>query len=252
MFVEGRLLMKSSSRDALFWNARYKVIGEAYTPCGIGTLAEKTVHKVLKFYIEPDEKNHEVNYLGYVADIMNSDGIYEIQTRSAERLIPKLERFLKDTKVTVVFPVIVQKYIRRLDKSTGEISEPRKSPKKESAYTALGEVYKIRRFLGNPNLKIMLVFLEADEYKIIGGSPKGFRASDKIPTVILGQMRLDSKSDFSVLVPEGLGEQFLASDFAKAAKIQKKHIFCVMNVLSSLGVISRVGKKGNAYVYVLQ
>jgi hypothetical protein len=38
---------------------------------GIGTLAEKTVHAVLKHYLVPKEQCHEIKCNGYVADIMH-------------------------------------------------------------------------------------------------------------------------------------------------------------------------------------
>lgn len=48
---------------------------------GIGTLGEKTLHSVLKYYFEPDASRHEVKVGGFVADILTEDGI--IETRRA-------------------------------------------------------------------------------------------------------------------------------------------------------------------------
>ena len=107
---------------------------------GIGTLAEKTLHLVLKNYIDPREVNHEVKVGRKVADIKSGDFITEIQTRNFNLLRPKLTEFLKDYKVTVVFPVAKEKYIYWIDPNSGEVSEPRKSPKKGSALDIFPEL----------------------------------------------------------------------------------------------------------------
>ena len=49
---------------------------------GIGMLGEKSLHSALKYYYEPDETKHEIAFEGFFADIMNEDGITEIQTGS--------------------------------------------------------------------------------------------------------------------------------------------------------------------------
>ena len=82
---------------------------------GIGTYGEKLLHRTLKYYFEPNSDFHEVAFNGSVADIKNGEGIIEIQTRSFEKLVPKLERFLCCSHVTVVYPIIERKRICRMD-----------------------------------------------------------------------------------------------------------------------------------------
>ena len=48
----------------------------------IGTYMERTLHSALKNYYEPDPEKQEKRFLGYVADIVNENGITEIQTRN--------------------------------------------------------------------------------------------------------------------------------------------------------------------------
>ena len=73
---------------------RALALANAPTPTCIGTLSERVTHRVLKYYFEPDPNFHEVKYLGSVADIKNSDGIIEIQTKGLDRLRGKLHKFL--------------------------------------------------------------------------------------------------------------------------------------------------------------
>ena len=236
--------------EAAFISARSKVLGEvsALSASGIGTLAEKTLHRTLKLAREPDEAYHEIEFLGSIADIKREGPIYEIQTHSAERLVPKLQKFLKEASVTVVLPVIERRIIRRLNKATGEISPPKVSPKHESVYTAIGEIYKLRRFLTDGGLSVKLVFLEAEEYRLVGAK-RGKRKLDVLPTRLLSVMELSTKRDYLNAVgciPDG---EFTASTLAAQNKCPRRLSSALAGVLHSVGVIDRVGKDKNAYVY---
>ena len=78
---------------------------------GIGTLGEKSLHLTLKYYFAPDPDSHEQTVGGFIADVVTEDGIYEIQTRGLSRLKPKLDAFLPCCPVTVVHPVVTEKYL---------------------------------------------------------------------------------------------------------------------------------------------
>ena len=112
-----------------FRRAKLRVLAEEVKTDGVGGLSEKAIHKILKLTFEPNTDFHEVKFLGSVADIKNGEGIIEIQTKDLFRLESKLEKFLAVSPVTVVIPLIREKYIRWIDTETGEITEPRKSPR---------------------------------------------------------------------------------------------------------------------------
>ena len=122
----------SCSNDERFLAACDRIIHTEHIENGIGTLSEKTVHSVLKNYLEPDTTYHEIKTGRYVADIRTPDGIYEIQTRQFNKLRNKLEAFLPEYSVTVVYPIPHIKYLRWIDGQTGEITPARKSPKKRT------------------------------------------------------------------------------------------------------------------------
>ena len=77
-----------------FSEACEKVINIERAKGGIGTLGEKTLHAILKHYLEPVTENHEIRIGTFVADIANEDGVIEIQTANFNKLRTKLERFL--------------------------------------------------------------------------------------------------------------------------------------------------------------
>lgn len=236
-----------------FQLAREKIVGKAREKNGIGTLSEKTVHAVLKAYYAPDVSAQEVPVAGCVADICTGTEIVEIQTRGFYRLRPKLERFLPLCPVTVVYPIPLQKTVYWVDPKTGEISGGRKSPQKGSPYLAFRELYRIKPFLTDPNLRIRLVFLNMEEYKLLNGwsrdKKRGSSRYDRIPVSLESEMEFSCPQDYAQLIPHELKEPFTAAQFAKAVRIRRELAGTVLNVLAFLDVAEVVGKEGRAYLY---
>lgn len=220
---------------------------------GIGTLGEKTVHAVLKHYFEPDVSRQEVKIGSYYADIYNGEEIIEIQSRQFNKLRGKLAVFLKEYPVTVVYPVPGKKWLYWLDKDTGQVSKGRLSPKKGTPYEVFLELYRIKEFLGSPNLRIHVMILEVEEYRYLNGwsrdRKKGSSRFDRIPTRIMEEVRMESTEDYKKLVPEETPEEFDSREFAKAAHIPLKLAQTALNILYDTGAVDRVGKRGNAYLY---
>jgi len=236
-----------------FEAARDKIIGKNRTRQGIGTLSEKTMHAVLKNYYAPDEDMHEIPIENYVADIYTGTEIIEIQTRSMERMRKKLEAFLPLYPVTIVYPIPREKWLYWIDEETGEVSQKRKSPKKGNPYQAFIELYKIRPFLPNPNLRLRLDLIDMEEYRLLNGwsrdKKKGSERYDRIPTQFFEEVCIDCIRDYMQLIPYELPEQFTVKDFAKYAKIPVRLAGTVLLIFYDLGLVSRIGKKGNSYIY---
>ena len=220
---------------------------------GIGTLGEKTVHAVLKGYIEPRDEYQEIKIGNFYADVKNENGIFEIQTRSFRNLRRKLDYFLNTGPVTIVYPVPYIKQIRWMDEQTGELSEPRKSPKKGSPYLILYELYQIKDYLLRPGLSFQIVLMNMEETKLLNGwsynKKRGASRLDRIPTAFVDEIQIEGTDDYVKLLPEGLADVFTVKDFKKAAKLSSSAASVGVNVLFYVGVIKRVGKKGNAYLY---
>ena len=220
---------------------------------GIGTLSEKTVHAVLKKYLVPNEKCHEIKCGRYVADILIDGEIMEIQTANFNRLRDKLKEFLKDKEVTIVYPIPHIKWLIWIDEKTGELSEKRRSPKKGSYYEVFHELYKIKMFLKASNLHFRLILIDVEEYRLLNGysldKKRGSHRYDRIPVELVEDKLLNNKEDFKELVPEELQEPFTVKMFQKATKLSLKKAGTAVNVLAHLGVIKQVGKEKNAYLY---
>lgn len=236
-----------------FENAKKKVIGVDRQRLGIGTLSEKSVHAILKNYYEPDEDHQEIPIDNYVADIYAAGEIIEIQTRQFNKLRDKLEAFLPLYQVTVVYPIPREKWLIWIDQESGEFSKKRKSPAKGNPYVAFPELYKIKMFLKDPNLKLRLVLIDMEEYRLLNGwsrdKKKGSSRFDRIPTELVEEVEINCLEDYMQFVPCELEGSFTSKEFAKAAHIPVSLAQTVLNILYHVGTVTRVGKKGQQYLY---
>lgn len=236
-----------------FEQAKKKIIGIDRQRLGIGTLSEKTVHAILKNYYQPDEDRQEIPIDNYVADIYNDGEIIEIQTRQFNKMRDKLSAFLPQYPVTIVYPIPREKWIIWIDEESGELSKKRKSPAKGNPYIAFPELYKIKMFLKDPNLRLKFVLMDMEEYKLLNGwskdKKKGSSRYDRIPTEIVEEVEIDRPEDYMQFVPIELKENFTSKEFAKAAHIPTHLAQTVLNILHHMGTVERVGKQGNMYLY---
>lgn len=236
-----------------FEQAREKMIGSDRSRVGIGTLSEKTLHAILKNFYEPDEDRQEIPIDRFVADIYTGNEIIEIQTGQFNRMRDKLKCFLKEFPVTIVYPVARERWLHWIDEETGQVSKGRKSPKKGNEYSAFIELYRIKMFLKEPNLKIKIVLLDMDEYKILNGwgKQKKNNASkyDRIPNCFVEEVCIECKEDYLQFIPYDLPEHFTVKEYAKATKCSDRVAGVALNLLNYMEVVKRVGKKGNAFLY---
>lgn len=221
---------------------------------GIGRLNEGSLHRTLKLYFEPDITRHEVKIGPFVADILNEDGITEIQTRAFQSMKKKLEAFLSVGRVRIVFPVAAKKDVVWLDPQTGELSAPHKSPKRGTAYDIFPELYKIRQFLSSPSLRIEILLMYITDVRLLCGwdesKKRGSHRSDRVPREILDILTLESSYDYLELFPTGLPKgEFTSKDFSAHTGIKPKLAPYALGVLREVGVVDVVGKNGRAYVY---
>ncbi|NLY69123.1 MAG: hypothetical protein GX067_04970 [Clostridiales bacterium] len=222
---------------------------------GIGTLGERTLHAALKRHFEPDATYHEIRYKGYVADIMRGDEIIEIQTRALNVMRTKLTVFLADNKVTVVHPVVREKWLNWVNSGTGEIVRRRKSPKRGAPLDAFAELYKIKMFLRDPNLTICLLPVDVEEYRRLDGggkSPrKGWTRAEQIPTAVGEPVYLNDAFDYAALL-SGLPDEFTSAEVAKAKKLSIGMAQTVLNVMSHVEAVCCIGKRGRCKLYKIR
>lgn len=220
---------------------------------GIGTLGEKAVHQTVKSYIEPRHEYRERKAFGFVADILNEKGIFEVQTRSFEKLTKKIEKALPEYPITVVYPLARDKKICWISPDTGEIAEIKKSPKHEHPCDALAELLKIEKFIGKENFSVCLMFISAEEYRLLDGWDKSRKKRSTkyniYPVELLEILEIKKNADLYKLIPENLPEMFEAKDFYKRISRKGRGAFYALKFMVDKGIFIQIGKRSNAKIY---
>lgn len=241
------------SIEQRFETARAMLVDRERPQNGIGTLGEKTLHAVLKYTFEPDAARHEQKVGSFVADILNADGITEIQTRGFTPLRRKLEYFLPLSTVHVVHPMAAIKYLRYIDPETGETTPRRKSPKQSALCEACFELFKIIGCIGHENLRLTIVLLDVEETRVVTGTnrfgKKATTRAERLPLRWVRTVELRTKEDYLQLLPENLPEEFTLNDLKKAAKINQKRAQTAVQFFKKLELLENCGKLGRQYLY---
>ncbi len=238
-----------------FLSACESVRQSAHVKNGIGTLAEKSIHAVLKKYYEPEDINREVKIGKFYADIAGENGIIEIQTHQLFKLQKKLDIFLEYCPVTVVHPIISENLIIWTDENKNPVRS-RKSPLKGTMYDAMYELYGIKYTLDNPNMTVIIPVIKAQDFRYPRQSKTKRRKSlyekgDKIPTDIEEELILSCADDYRAFIPDGLPDIFCSNDFANAAKIHLKCAQISLNILNYLKIVRKIGKKAGYTLYII-
>ena len=230
---------------------------------GIGLLAEKRLHGVLKRWVWDDAACHEQNVpqrdgkiTRFVADVLTPLGeIFEIQTGSLYPMQHKLAFYMEKTdfKVTVVHPLIGRKFISWMDPATGEVTTRRRSPLREDALTALAQLRPYVDHLGSPRFSLLLPQIEVDEYRLLDGwsrdKKRGSHRYELMPMALLDTFVLQDLQDYISLFPAEMPQEFTAKAFGKQTRLRGYDLYNALAVFEALGVIEKCGKSGRATLY---
>ena len=108
-------------------------------------------------------------------------------------------------------------------------------------------------FINNPKLHFIISLIDVEETRYLNGwsknKKKGSSRMDGIPVGIFDEIRIDTLSDYNKFLPDILPESFTSGDLRKAAKISQKTASTLLNILSEIQIVERVGKKGRSYLY---
>lgn len=245
-YTQPLVLRKGSKRV----NSRITREGES----NIGGLGEGTLHLVLKNYISANRLDQEVEYEKKFIDVFLDGKAYEIQTRSFSSLKSKLKTFLPHISVCVIFPAIREKRICWTDPETGEVSDFRKSPKKENVYSIFRELVYIKDFLSCENLSFCVFELACNETKLLSGRSydrKKFGAVrlNRVPTDLFGIEYFENSKDFLRLLPKET--EFSAKILSQHAKtdinLARQMLYC----LNAAGVITHVRTEKREKYYTI-
>lgn len=226
----------------------------------VGTQNEKILHAVLKNYYAPFADEQEIKIGGYFADAVCEDGIFEIQTRALYKLKDKLRELLQYSRVTVVYPAACALGTIYISEDSGEIIKETPMRNMNSLLKIFEELYSIREFLNDENLKIIIARLKLQKRVYFRGgelpdmksrSARKKLRIEKMPLEFCEEIILENTADYAKFFPSSplpaLSNEFTKKEFAKAVGESASSLR--LEVLRTVGVIEQTGKKGNANIY---
>jgi len=220
----------------------------------IGTKNESSLHRTLKFqYIGPGGKS-EVETGGFIADGVRKDGEYiEVQTGSFAPLIKKVKEFASFNKVRVIHPVALNKNIN-VYSPEGKLLYRRKSPVHGSKWDIFDALLHAPLLPLTKGLSIEIAIIDITEKRIKDGKGswrrKGISLTDKELSAWHECLVFSKPKDYLIFIPFKKKEEFTVSSLAKKAEIKEAVSRKALYVLTKMNVVKRIGKKGNAWVYV--
>ncbi len=223
----------------------------------VGTQNEKILHAALKNYYAPFADEQEIKIGGYFADAVCEDGIFEIQTRQLYKLKDKLREFLKCSRVTVVYPAPSALGTLYLSEDSGEPVKETPMRKINSLLKVFEELYSIREFLPDENLRVIIARLKIQKRVYFRGneipdltkrSVKKKIRTEKMPLEFSEEIILENKTDYTRFFPTSpLPDEFTKKEFAKAVSESASSLR--LEVLRTVGIIEKIGKKGSSNLY---
>lgn len=223
---------------------------------GIGTLNERTLHGVLKCWLQPDPACREISLGRAVADIFDGQRVTEVQTGSLFPLQKKLPGLLEHWPVTVVCPLPRRKWICWIDPSTGEQSPPRRSPRTGTPADLLPELVWVREFLSPASfphpLTLRILLVDMIEYRVQdgwgSGGKRGAHRADRLPLQIGGEVFVRSPAEGAALCPP-LPDPFTRGDLAKVLGHTGVALSRALKFLELSGAVTRIGKQGRRILF---
>lgn len=219
----------------------------------IGTLKERSQHRMLKSYFEPDLSYHEIPVHTYIADICRDDLIYEIQTSGFGNLVSKLEVFLQDHEVRVIYPAAVTKKIVWSDPISGETFVGNCVTKRRVRYKLLSELLYIHRFISDDKFSIIVCETSVTDIRALDGRGKDRKIKatklDRVLDGVVSQTIISSADDLRAFAELDLGAEYTSDDFAKRFGLKGRNLSAAVKSLILLGVIKQKRKEGRRIVY---
>jgi len=220
-------------------------------PNGFGK--EYRLHEQLKQLYACGGTGVEVEVEGCLVDVAKDGELIEIQTTNLSKLRSKLARLLPAHRITVVFPVAVEKFIIRLSKSRRRQVSRRRSPRHGRWVDVFRELPFLAPFLRNTHFSLDVVLTRENEFRVNDGRGSwrrgGVSIVDREMLEVVGIKHFRGASSYRSVLPEDMAEPFTSRDLASAMDMPLWLAQKVLYSLRAAGAVRDVGKRRNAILY---
>ena len=159
--------------------------------------------------------------------------------------------------VDVVKPLIARKRLVKLASKDGPEVSRRWSPKQGTMLDLFDELLYFTRVFPHENLRLIVPLVEIEEFRYPGhGKRRRWRRNDfviadrKLVSTV-GMEVFETATDLHRLLPSGIEAPFDTGSLANGLGIRRWQAQRIAYVMNKTGALSRIGKKGNAFLYDL-
>ncbi|MDR0630183.1 MAG: hypothetical protein LBG24_11240 [Treponema sp.] len=222
----------------------------------IGTVRESSLHRDLKIHYAGKEGIIEVStgYKGkYVCDGITKTGeIIEVQIGSFRPLKDKVAHIAPLHPIRIIHPIIIQKHIEVYDAENTRCYS-RKSPRKGTIWDLFKSLVYAPEIPLIPRLTIELAMVVTKQQRRQDGwgswRRNGMSIIDTQLIAVQDSLMLSGKHDYTLFLPFLEVEPFTSRDLGNIAGITPSLARKTLYVLTRLGIVKRLAKKGNALLY---
>ena len=219
----------------------------------IGTLRERPLHASLKRWYALPGDQVEVPVDRFVIDLVRDGLLIEIQTRGFSSMKRKVTDLLDlGHAVRIVHPIAIDRWIVKVD-DAGEIIGRRRSPRHGAPTDVFAELVSFPDLIGHPRLGIDLVMTEEEEVRTHtpGRSWRrnGWSVVERRLLEVTDTFVLSAMEDYARLLPTELPDPFTTADLSTSLVRPRRSAQQMTYCLRETGLITMVGKIGNALLY---
>lgn len=216
---------------------------------------ETTLHRQLKTIYSKSPDQIEQKLGNYRIDVVNGDQLIEIQHSSLNSIRDKVQDLVGDHRLKVVKPLVFKKRIVRLNRKGGSVVSRRWSPKKGDLLDLFDELIYLRDVFPNPNLEIEVPTVSIEEWRYKGNGRKrrirkdNYQLQDQLLLEVHDTISISEPADLLQLLWPLKKSRFNTAELAKFLEVPRWRAQKIAYTLAHCGVIRKVDKQGNAYVY---
>ncbi len=222
---------------------------------GINLYAERSLHaQIKKFYWESGDR-FEAKVDGKIVDILKGNGeVIEVQTRGIGKIQAKaLALSRSGHSVRIVYPLAVEREIRRLDPATDELVSIRRSPKRGTMYELFAELVHAPGLIAAKNITIDVLLVKTAETRKNDGTGswrrRGDRTIDSELVEVRGSRSFRTASQWLSFIPRQLSPPWSSMALASALGIPTERARQLLYCFAKAGLVSEVGRRGRTKLY---
>ena len=216
---------------------------------------ETSLHRQLKDHYAIADAQTEVTLGKYRIDVVRGDELIEIQHGSLAAIRSKIHSLLKQHRVRVVKPIVLQKHLVKRSGRGRRVVDRRLSPKRGSIFDLFQEMVYFCRVFPHENLILEVPLVTVEEWRFPGHGRRRRRRSrdhqveDQKLLSVEQVHEFHTAADLFALLPTPLPSPFSTLNLAESMNVDRAFARQVAYSLRETGAIHLVGKQGNALLY---